>query len=55
MLYLVTTSNDKPFLTKWFDFENHWIPNVHMVVYNLSTNEYTSNGVTWNNIEIDHL
>ena len=56
MQYLITTKEtDKPFLTNWFDAENHFNPNVQMVVYDLINLVFTTDGKTWKPIEIDHL
>lgn len=54
MRYLITfTDGTTPFLTKWFDRENHFTEN--MIVYDLEFNQYTTNGVDWLQIEEDHL
>jgi len=54
MRYLITTKEVKsPFLTEWFDPENHF--NTDMVVYDLCKNEFTTDGKTRHKIEIDHL
>lgn len=56
MRYLITTKEVKsPFLTDWFDPENHFNPNVEMVVYDLCKNEFTTDGEIWHKIEVDHL
>lgn len=55
MRYLITAKNSDPFLTKWFDPENHFNIDLDMVVYDLSENKYTTNGTNWIEIEIDHL
>jgi hypothetical protein len=55
MQYLITTNIQQPFLTKWFDADNHFNPDVEMVVYDLINNVYTTDGHTWLNINIDHL
>ena len=54
MRYLITTKESQsPFLTKWFDLENHF--NKDMIVYDLLENKYTTDGKKWQNIEVDHL
>ena len=53
MTYLVTQPNYAPFLTNWFDSENHFTED--MVVYNLLNNSYTTNGIEWIELNIDHL
>ena len=56
MSYLITTKDVKsPFITEWFDDENNFNPDVEMIVYDLSKNEFTTDGKTWYDIEIDHL
>jgi len=56
MRYLITTKEVKsPFLTQWFDPENHFNPDVDMVVYDLCKNEFTTDGKTWHKIEVDYL
>lgn len=55
MRYLITTKEVKsPFLTKWFEFENHFNPDVGMIVYDLFENKFTTDGQTWFDIEVDH-
>ena len=53
MIYLVTHPNYAPFLTNWFDSENHFTED--MVVYNLLNNTYTTNGIEWIELNIDNL
>lgn len=55
MRYLVTTKDNAPFLTKYFDDENHFNNEVGMVVYDLIKNIYTDDGITWKHLEVDHL
>lgn len=56
MRYLITTKEVKyPFLTDWFDSENHFSPDVEMIVYDLYKNEFTTDGKIWHKIDIDHL
>lgn len=55
MRYLVTTKNKSPFFTNWFEPENHFNPDVEMVVYDLVELKFTTDGKTWEDIEIDHL
>jgi len=52
MRYLITTLTEMPFLTKWFDFENNYSPD--MVVFDLQDRKFTTDGQTWNDIEIDN-
>ena len=55
MRYLITTNIYKPFLTNWFDAENHFNERVGMVVYDLFGKMFTTDGKTWIDIGIDHL
>lgn len=52
MRYLIT-GIDEPFMTAWFDAENHFADG--MVVYDLSRGLYTTDGDVWHVIEQDHL
>jgi hypothetical protein len=53
MRYLVTFESVTPFFTHYFDAENHFIDG--MTVYDLVQRKYTTDGKTWNDIEIDVL
>ena len=56
MRYLITTNEAYgPFLTNWFDPENHFNKEIGMIVYDLVKHIYTTDGTTWNDIELDHL
>lgn len=55
MQYLVTGHGFIPFITKYFEIENHWSNVRDMVVYDLVNLVYTQDGKTWKIIEIDHL
>ena len=55
MRYLITTKNELPFITKWFEFENNFNPNIEMIIYDLVECRFSVDGKTWNDIEIDHL
>lgn len=55
MQYLITTKTDTPYLTPWFDVENVFNPEIGMIVYDLQLYRYTTDGVNWKDIEIDHL
>jgi hypothetical protein len=55
MRYLIITNNDPPFVTNWFNKENHWQNNVGMVVCDLQEMIYTTTGDVWDKIEIDNL
>jgi hypothetical protein len=55
MRYLITTAGGEPFLTEWFDAENNFTESVGMVVYDLCTFKYTTDGRTWKDINEDNL
>ena len=44
-----------PFLTDWFEPENHFNSEVGMIVYDLHKNQFTTDGKIWKEIEVDHL
>ena len=53
MNYLIILDDHKPFYTNWFDAENNFVDG--MVVFNLLSDKYTTNGKDWYDIEQDHL
>lgn len=57
MRYLVTTTCHTPFLTAWFQPENHFNsdPEVGMVVFDLQNSTYTTDGKNWCEIQKDSL
>ena len=55
MRYLVTTLDQPPFLTKWYQFENHFVEGVGMIIYDLADKTFTKDGTTWEPIEFDRL
>lgn len=55
MQYLIVTNSTQPFLTKWFDYENHFNKDDGMVVFDLWTERFTTDGKTWHEIPKDHL
>lgn len=57
MRYLVTTDLSEPFLTNFFQPENHWNDdkNLNMIVYDLVIMRYTTNGKDWTPLNVDHL
>jgi hypothetical protein len=56
MRYLITTNNgNPPFLTNWYEYENHFNKEIDMIVYDLYKRTFTTDGETWKKIEIDHL
>jgi len=55
MRYLITMNGNPPFLTKWFEYDNHWQDGINMVVCDLQNLTYTQDGKTWHPIEQDQL
>lgn len=55
MQYLVTSDINPPYLTDWFDAENHFVDDINMVVYDLLNEVFTTNGQDWQDIAIDSL
>lgn len=55
MRYLIISNSYEPFLTEWFDYENHYNKDIKMIVFDLIELKYTIDGITWKNIEIDNL
>lgn len=55
MIYLITTNCHPPFFTNYYDYENHYSEDSEMVVYDLHKCLYTEDGITWKEIEQDHL
>ena len=53
MRYLITTKDEHPFLTNWFDYENNYVEG--MVIYNLRLNLFTTDGKNWREIYFDHF
>jgi hypothetical protein len=53
MRYLITSDTNPPFLTKWYEYENHYTEG--MTIYDFGHNKYTTNGIDWHDIDIDHL
>lgn len=55
MRYLITTNCEPPFLTNWFEPENHFNAEVGMTVYDIRDYTYTTDGKSWKVIDIDHV
>ena len=53
--YIIFKPGDAPFMTKWYQFENHWEPDTGMMVIYLPYRKYTVDGVSWHELESDHL
>lgn len=54
MNYLIFTDSHSPFYTNWFNLEN-FDRDDNMVVFNLLSHKYTTDGKTWYDIKQDHL
>lgn len=52
MQYLIFYAGSA-FYTKWFDAENNFVRG--MVVFDLHSHKYTTNGTNWETIDEDHL
>ena len=56
MRYLIITKEvASPFLTEWFEPENHFNPDIEMIVYDLVEFKFTTDGKVWRNIKVDQL
>lgn len=53
MRYLITTPNETPFLSPYFEAENHFVDG--MTVYDIFAQLYTTDGKTWKRINEDRL
>ena len=53
MRYLITMPYNEPFFTEWFDAENNFAET--MTVYDLAEGFYTTDGITWKEIQEDQL
>ena len=53
MRYIVFFNGEPPFYTKFFDAENLFI--IGMTVIDTETQRYTTDGATWNEMQIDRL
>lgn len=55
MRYLIATKGFSPFLSKWFEPENHFNQELEMIVYDLVECKFTTDGIVWQEIPIDTL
>lgn len=53
MNYLIPQEGHEPFLTNWYDYENNY--NEGMVIYNLLSGTYSTDGITFKEIQEDYL
>ena len=53
MRYIIFFDGQPPFYTKYFDAENTFQPG--MTVVDLLSDLYTTDGVTWLKMQVDHL
>ena len=53
MRYIIITQGNPPFLTPYFEPENHFAPG--MIVIDRHNMTYTVDGVEWTSLEEDHL
>jgi hypothetical protein len=54
-MYLITSTTNPPFITKWYTYDNNYVEGTGMIVYDLEKNHYTTDGESWQEIETDHL
>lgn len=54
MRYLVTTLRQTPFFTDYWDYPNFWNDGI-IAIYDLDNKLYTTDGLKWQEIKIDHL
>ena len=52
-MYLITQHLLEPFITQYYEYENCYVKG--MIVYNLINKTYTTDGLNWMDISIDHL
>jgi len=55
MKYLIYTNDFPPFFTDYYEYNNHYNPDIEMKVFDLINKKYTEDGISWKNIETDHL
>lgn len=55
MRYTVILQDKTVFHTDWYDYENNWSPEHHFMIINNISNQYSTNGLDWADIEEDHL
>lgn len=55
MKYLIVTDDHEPFYTDWFTFENSWIENCNMIVFDLKNYWHSIDGKTWVKTKEDYL
>lgn len=57
MRYLITTKIEPPFMTQWYEFENHFNSDekIGMIVYDLFELKFSIDGHNWKDIGEDHL
>ena len=53
MNYLIQPKDSEPFLTRYYEYDNHYTEG--MIVYDLVNFLYTTNGIDWKNIAVDIL
>lgn len=53
MRYLITQADHEPFITEWFNSENHYVKG--MIVYDFLSLIYSVDGENWKDIIVDHL
>lgn len=53
IMYTIILKDKTAFVTQWYEYENNWNDDLmFMVIYGL---QYSTDGKTWINFDIDHL
>ena len=55
MKYLIITKDNNPFYTNWFDYENLYVPELMVCIFDIETGKHTFDGQTWIETTVDHL
>ena len=55
MRYTIIFQDKTVAYTDWFDADNNWNDDIHFVIINNISHQYTTNGKDWIDIQDDHL
>jgi len=55
LIYYIADGTPTTFMSNYFDFENNFIQNCNMIIYNLQYLQYTTDGVHWYDIPENNL
>lgn len=53
--YLIICDGQLPAVTHWYDYDNNYNSDLNMVVFDFAVMKYTEDGLTWLEIQEDHL